>query len=84
MARRARSFIPSLGDPSVPKEYIEVFAAGRVVQLDDFRRLTVTREGRSSVTKGIQDKGQAALVAAFLAAARGDGEVPLPLRNWRR
>jgi len=69
----------SLGDPSVPKEYIEVFAAGRVVQLDDFRRLTVTREGRSSVTKGVQDKGQAALVAAFLAAARGDGEVPLPL-----
>ena len=69
----------SLGDPSVPKEYIEVFAAGRVVQLDDFRQLTVTREGRSSVTKGIQDKGQAALVAAFLAAARGAGEVPLPL-----
>jgi polar amino acid transport system substrate-binding protein len=68
----------SLGDPSVPKEYIEVFAAGRVVQLDDFRRLTVTREGRSSVTKGSQDKGQGALVAAFLAAVRGDGEVPLP------
>ncbi len=68
-----------LGDPSVPKEYVEVFAAGRVVQLDDFRRLTVTRGGRSSVTKGIQDKGQAALVAAFLAATRGDGEVPLTL-----
>ncbi len=67
----------SLGEPSVPKEYIEVFAAGRVVQLDDFRRLTVTREGRSSVTKGMQDKGQAALVAAFLAAARGEASAPI-------
>jgi polar amino acid transport system substrate-binding protein len=69
----------SLGDPSLPKEYLEVFAAGRVVQIDDFRRLTITRDGKASVTKRTQDKGQAALVAAFLAAARGKTPAPIPL-----
>lgn len=69
----------SLGDPSLPKEYLEVFAAGRSVQLDDFRRLTVTCGGRSSVTKTAQDKGQAALVAAFLATIRSNMQAPIPL-----
>jgi polar amino acid transport system substrate-binding protein len=69
----------SLGDPSVSKEYIEVFADGVVIQLDDFRRLTVTRNGKSAVSKSAQDKGQQALVAAFLDATRGKGQAPIPL-----
>ena len=52
----------SLGDPSVPKEKIEVFAAGCVIQLDDFVRLRITRNGKASVFKAAQDKGQAGLV----------------------
>lgn len=73
----------SLGDPSLPKEYIEAFAAGCVVQLDDFRRLTVTRAGKSAMSKGAQDKGQGALVAAFLEAARGKRAAPIPLKELR-
>lgn len=69
----------SLGDPSLPKEMIEVFVAGCVVQLDDFRRLTITARGKSTLSKSAQDKGQAALVSAFLAAARGEREAPIPL-----
>jgi predicted dehydrogenase/NADPH:quinone reductase-like Zn-dependent oxidoreductase len=69
----------SLGNPSVPKEYVEVFASGRVVQLDDFRRLTITRGDKTTVAKSGQDKGQAALVTAFLAAARGRKAAPIPL-----
>jgi polar amino acid transport system substrate-binding protein len=67
----------SLGDAAVAKELIEVFAAGRVVQLDDFRRLIVTASGKASVTKSSQDKGQAALVRAFLAAVRGEQSAPI-------
>ncbi len=52
----------SLGDQGVAKEYLEVFAAGRVVQLDDFRRLTVTTGGKARVQKGAQNKGQRELV----------------------
>jgi predicted dehydrogenase/threonine dehydrogenase-like Zn-dependent dehydrogenase len=69
----------SLGEPSVAKEYVEVFAAGRVVQIDDFRKLTVTAAGRRTVAKAPQDKGQAAIVAAFLAAVKGEREPPIPL-----
>lgn len=69
----------SLGDSAVPKEYLEVFAAGRVAQLDDFRRLTLSKNGRQTVTKGTQDKGQAALVAAFMKAVTEAGKAPIPL-----
>ncbi|MGJ0507148.1 MAG: bi-domain-containing oxidoreductase [Methylocystis sp.] len=69
----------SLGDAALAKEYIEAFAAGRVVQLIDFCQLTVTREGKQTTTKTAQDKGQAALVAAFMSAVRNGGEAPIPL-----
>ena len=69
----------SLGDPSVPKEYIEVFAEGRVVQLDDFVRLDVAKGGKSTQSKAAQDKGQRALVKAFIEATRGKAAAPIPL-----
>jgi predicted dehydrogenase/threonine dehydrogenase-like Zn-dependent dehydrogenase len=72
----------SLGDPSAPKEYLEVLADGRVIRLDDFRRLTVTARGRTRVHKHArQDKGQRGLVSAFLNAARAGGEPPIPLHE---
>jgi predicted dehydrogenase/threonine dehydrogenase-like Zn-dependent dehydrogenase len=69
----------SIGDAGVSKEYIEAFADGRVVQLDDFRRLTETRSGRSKATKATQDKGQQGLIAAFIEATRGKRAAPIPL-----
>ncbi|MBG0812419.1 bi-domain-containing oxidoreductase [Methylosinus sp. H3A] len=69
----------SIGDAGVPKEYIEVFAGGRVIQLDDFRCLTVTRSGKRKTTKSAQNKGQHGLVSAFLEATRGKRETPIPL-----
>lgn len=68
----------SLGDASVRKEYIEVFAAGRVIQLDDFRRLTLASAGKVTVERAAQDKGQQAMVAAFMEAARGKRVTPIP------
>jgi len=69
----------SLGDPSVPKEYVEVFAPGAVVRLLDFTSLEITRGGRTTRSKGAQDKGQKALAAAFIAATRGDGPPPFAM-----
>lgn len=70
----------SLGDPSVPKEQIEAFGRGVVVRIDDFRKLSITRGGRTqNTTASTQDKGQAALVAAFLAAARHGAPAPIAL-----
>lgn len=71
----------SVGDPAVPKEYIEVFAPGAVVQVEDFTRLVVTTGGKRKVIKGAQDKGQVALVAAFFSAVRGEREAPIPMAD---
>ena len=73
----------SLGDPTVPKEHVEVFAAGCVVQIDDFRVLRVTRGGKVQTRKGAQDKGQVAMMRAFLAAMRAGGPSPIPLLDLR-
>jgi polar amino acid transport system substrate-binding protein len=70
----------SLGDSSLPKEYLEVFSSGLVIRLDDFRKLHITRGGKTT-TKSVsaQDKGQAGLVKAFYAAARDGALPPIPL-----
>jgi predicted dehydrogenase/threonine dehydrogenase-like Zn-dependent dehydrogenase len=70
----------SLGDSSLPKEYLEVFASGLVIRLDDFRKLHITRGGKTTTkSASAQDKGQAGLVKAFYAAARDGAPPPIPL-----
>jgi len=69
----------SLGDASLPKEYLEAFASGRAITLDDFNALTIHSGGKTKTVKQAQDKGQGSLVAAFLAAAQGKGPTPIPL-----
>jgi len=69
----------SLGDSGVAKEYMEVFADGRVIQLEDFRRLAVTARGKRTTTRAASDKGQTGLVAAFFAATQDKSDAPIPL-----
>lgn len=55
------------GASSFPKERVEVFAAGRVLQLDNFRKLKgFGWPGFSKMNLWRQDKGQKACTAAFL------------------
>jgi len=57
------------GAASFPKERVEVFAAGRVLQLDNFRKLKgYGWPGFSKMNLWKQDKGQNACAAAFLKA----------------
>lgn len=57
------------GSASFPKERVEVFAAGRVLQLDNFRKLKgYGWPGFSKMNLWKQDKGQNACTAAFLQA----------------
>lgn len=61
------------GHRGFAKERIEAFAGGRILQLDNFRRLRgYGWPGFSSMSSGGQDKGQKACAAAFFSAwARG-------------
>ncbi len=71
------------GDKSIPKERIEVFAAGSVAILDDFRSLELTREGkRDRITSRLrQDKGHRGEWEAFTDAIRTGAASPIPFRE---
>jgi predicted dehydrogenase len=67
-----------LGDAAYPKEQIEVYAAGTVVKIDDFRRLVQVVDGREMAGRpGRQDKGHRAELKAFVEAVRAGGPAPV-------
>ncbi|GAM73812.1 putatve zinc-binding dehydrogenase [Vibrio ishigakensis] len=67
------------GAANFPKERVEVFAAGRVLQLDNFRKLKAFGwPGFSKMNLWKQDKGQAGCAAAFLSAVESGKESPIP------
>ncbi|HUG92003.1 MAG TPA: bi-domain-containing oxidoreductase [Planctomycetaceae bacterium] len=70
------------GHRSFPKERLEVFCAGRVLQLDNFRRLRGygwPRFRRMNLWR--QDRGYRNEVQAFLEAIRTAGPAPIPFEE---
>jgi predicted dehydrogenase len=68
------------GHKSFPKERVEVVAAGRILQLDNFRSLRGWGwPGFRKMNLWRQDKGNAACVTAFVNALRIGGPSPIPL-----
>ena len=67
------------GASSFPKERVEVFTAGRVLQLDNFRKLKgFGWPGFSKMNLWRQDKGQEACAAVFVDSIRDGKEAPIP------
>jgi polar amino acid transport system substrate-binding protein len=70
----------SEGDKALAKERVEIFGAGRVFVLDDYRRATLYKDGREEqVTLKTQDKGQQAQVRAVCASVLEGGAAPISL-----
>jgi predicted dehydrogenase/threonine dehydrogenase-like Zn-dependent dehydrogenase len=70
------------GSKAFPKERLEVFAAGRVLQLDNFRRLRgFGWPGFTTMNLWRQDKGQKACAAAFVQAVRAGAPSPIALNE---
>lgn len=68
------------GSKAFPKERLEVFCAGRVLQLDNFRRLIgYGWPGFKKLNLWRQDKGQTMCAAAFVRAVEQGGPAPIPL-----
>lgn len=67
------------GHRSYPKERVEVFCGGRVLQLDNFRALHgYGWSGFRKMRLWRQDKGNVACVQAFLAALSHGRPMPIP------
>ena len=72
----------SNGSKSFPKERLEVFSSGRVLQLDNFRKLKGW--GWSNFKKWNlwkQDKGQKACASTFINAIRNREPSPIPIEE---
>ena len=70
------------GHKSFPKERLEIFCGGRILQLDNFRRLTgYGWRGFRTMNLWRQDKGHRAALSAFFAAIRDGRPAPIPLRE---
>ena len=70
------------GHKSFPKERLEVFCAGRIVQMDNFRRMRAYGwPGFTKMNLWRQDKGQVACAAAFVDAIRKGGPSPIPFEE---
>ena len=70
------------GSRAFPKERLEVFVAGRILQLDNFRKLSgFGWPGFKSMRLWRQDKGQKACVQAFVSALRTGSPAPIPLEE---
>jgi predicted dehydrogenase/threonine dehydrogenase-like Zn-dependent dehydrogenase len=68
------------GSKSFPKERLEVFASGRVLQLDNFRRLTgYGWAGFNKLNLWRQDKGQKGCAQAFVDAIQQGLPSPIPV-----
>ncbi|MGY6519755.1 MAG: bi-domain-containing oxidoreductase [Lysobacteraceae bacterium] len=70
------------GHKGFPKERLEVFCAGRVLQLDNFRKLRGWGwKGFSRMNLWRQDKGQSACAKAFVDSIKSGGPCPIPLEE---
>lgn len=71
------------GDKSFAKERVEVFCAGRVSVLDDFRTLEMVRDGQRKMIKSAftQDKGHFDEMLSFAQAIRAGGPPPIPYQQ---
>ena len=69
----------ALGHKSFPKERLEVFAGGRILVLDNFRKLSgFGWPGFKSMRFWQQNKGAVEMAAAFVAAVRAGTSSPIP------
>ena len=66
------------GDRAVAKEYFEVFCAGSIARIDDFKTLSLSRDGKTETFKGGRDKGHRREVELTIAAMEQGTDAPIP------
>ncbi|WP_419662628.1 oxidoreductase domain protein [Desulfosarcina variabilis str. Montpellier] len=70
------------GNKAFPKEKLEIFTAGRILQLDNFRVLRgYGWKGFKTMKSWRQDKGHAACTKAFVQAVAEGKDAPIPFEE---
>jgi predicted dehydrogenase/threonine dehydrogenase-like Zn-dependent dehydrogenase len=66
------------GDRAVAKEYFEVFCEGGIARIDDFKTLSLSRDGKTKRVKGDRDKGHHREMELTLEAMVQGKDAPIP------
>ena len=69
------------GDKAVAKEYFEVFCEGSIARLEDFRILSMTRNGKTERIKLKRDKGHHPQLELTLEAIRSGRPAPISFQE---
>jgi hypothetical protein len=69
------------GDPSIAKEYFEVFGGGRTAIMHNFRSLSLAAGRKTSTTKFNGDKGHADEVKQTIDAMKNGTPMPIPFES---
>lgn len=69
------------GDPSVAKEYFEVFGGNRTAIMENFSRVVLSRDRKRKELKFDGDKGHASEVALTLDAMKSGGPMPIAFQS---
>jgi predicted dehydrogenase len=72
----------ALGSKDYPKEQLEVFVDGKVLVLEDYKRLTVDGAKAKGIESKLIHKGQKEELEAFASAIQQGGDWPIPL--WQQ
>jgi predicted dehydrogenase/threonine dehydrogenase-like Zn-dependent dehydrogenase len=72
----------ALGAAGHPKEQMDVFVDGKVISLDDYKRLTVAGASVKALATSAPEKGQRQELEALVLAIRDGGEWPIAL--WQQ
>ena len=66
------------GDRAVAKEYFEVFCAGSIARMDDFKTLSLSRDGKTETFKGGRDKGHRREMEMTIEGMEQGKDAPIP------
>jgi predicted dehydrogenase len=69
----------SLGSRDVSKEQMDVYMDGKIIQLDDYKKVSVFGARVKGLDTTIPQKGQLEELKAFFASIKSGGGYPIPL-----
>jgi predicted dehydrogenase len=72
----------ALGSSEYPKERMEIFVDGKVIELNDYRRLSIVGAKYKSLETASQDKGHKVELEVFANSIKNNTEWPIPL--WQQ
>ena len=71
-----------MGAKEYPKELLEIYCEGKVIVMEDFKKLSLKGIHSSQETSKIQNKGHREELLAFASAIRQGGELAAPF--WQQ